>query len=90
MMSSQAFALMNLGLWVAILVLIALAQRRGRDVFTTRHRGVRYRRMTTATVLKLIGDRESGASARSGASPSPDRRGGAKSPYRRGWPQSGL
>ena len=57
MMSSQAFALINLGLWVAILVLIGLAQRRGRDVFTTRHRGIRYRRMTTATMLKLLRDK---------------------------------
>lgn len=54
MISSQAFALINLGLWVTILVLIAVAQRRGRDVFVTRHRGIRYRRMTTATVLKLM------------------------------------
>ena len=58
MISSQAFALINLGLWVATLVLIALAQRRGRDVFTTRHRGIRYRRLTTASMLKLIRDKK--------------------------------
>ncbi len=58
MISSQAFAMINLGLWVAILIVIALAQRRGRDVFTTRHRGIRYRRMTTATMLKLLRDKK--------------------------------
>ncbi len=54
MISAEAFALANLVIWVVIMVALAVNERRGRTSYTTRHRGIRYRRLSTAEALKLI------------------------------------
>ena len=45
--------LANLVVWVGILVALAIAERRQRDLFRSRN-GVRYRRLTTARALARI------------------------------------
>lgn len=53
MISSNVFILANLVLWIAILLVIAIEERRGRHRYRNRH-GVPYRRVSTADVLKMI------------------------------------
>ncbi len=54
MISAEAFALANLVIWTVVLVALAIAERRGRSSYITRHRGIRYRRLSTADALKRI------------------------------------
>lgn len=54
MMSSQAFMLFNLALYVAILVVIGVTERLGRTRFRSRDRRVRYRRLSTEDAVKRI------------------------------------
>jgi hypothetical protein len=53
-MSAEAFALANLVIWIVILAVLAITERRGRTVYVTRRRGIRYRRLSTAQALKRI------------------------------------
>ncbi len=54
MLSAQAFALFNLALYGVILVVIGIVERRGRNVYRSRDRRVRYRRLSTEAALKRI------------------------------------
>ena len=54
MISAEAFALANLVIWVALLAIVGIVERRGRTSYVTRRRGIRYRRLSTADALKMI------------------------------------
>ena len=54
MISAEAFAVTNLVIWTIVLVAFAITQRRGLTSFHSRHRGVRYRRLSTSGALKMI------------------------------------
>ena len=53
MMSPALFAVVHLVIIIAVLVGVALSARPSR-MSTSRHRGVRYRRLTTDEVLKRL------------------------------------
>ena len=53
MMSPALFAVVHLVIIIALLVGVALSARPSR-MSTSRHRGVRYRRLTTDEVLKRL------------------------------------
>ena len=53
MISPALFAVLHLAIIVALLVALALSARPSR-MSTSRHRGVRYRRLTTDEVLKRL------------------------------------
>ncbi|WP_158809927.1 hypothetical protein [Beijerinckia sp. L45] len=52
-MSAEAFALAHLAIIVAVLIAIGVAERRGRTRFRS-SKGVRYRRLSTAAMLKEL------------------------------------
>ena len=54
MISAPSFMIANLVVWVCLLVVLAIVERRQRDLFRNRT-GARYRRLTTASALKRIG-----------------------------------
>lgn len=54
MISPAAFALINLAIYLAILVGIAIVERRGRRSFRTRRGHVRYRRLSSEEMLKML------------------------------------
>ena len=59
MISAPSFMIANLVVWVCLLVVLAIVERRQRDLFRNRT-GVRYRRLTTKSALKRIGKTRSG------------------------------
>jgi hypothetical protein len=52
-MSAEAFALAHLAIVVAVLIVIGVAERRGRTRFRS-SKGVRYRRLSTAAMLREL------------------------------------
>ena len=54
MLSAQAFALCNLALYGVILVAIGIVERRGRNLYRSRDRRVRYRRLSTDEAMRRI------------------------------------
>ena len=54
MISSQAFMLFNLALYVAILVVIGVSERLGRNRYRSRDRRTRYRRLSTEEAMRRI------------------------------------
>ena len=56
MISPALFAILHLAVILVILVALALSARPSR-MSTSRHRGVRYRRLTTDEVLKRLAKR---------------------------------
>lgn len=54
MISSEAFILAHLAIVLVGLVAYAVVERRGLRSFTSNNRGVRYRHMTSAEVIRLI------------------------------------
>lgn len=60
-MTSDTFAVANLVMWVGLLIVLALAERRGRHVTTRWHRDVRTRRISSEEVMRMIEKATKGA-----------------------------
>ncbi len=54
MITPPAFALFNLGLYAAIIIALAISGRRSRRWYHRWHRDVRYRRISTDEVVRMI------------------------------------
>ncbi len=54
MISAQLFMLMHLAIIVAILIIVAVLERRERRSWTSWHRGVRYRHLTTEELMRRL------------------------------------